>query len=51
MEEGDRDKPASIGERRVASLVPIWVVFTADDVEEVAAGEAELLRSARCVVV
>ncbi len=37
LEERDGDKAASIGEGRIASLVPVRVVLPPNDVKEVAA--------------
>lgn len=43
LEEGDWDEAAGVGEERVAGLVPVLVVLSADDVEEVSLAERELL--------
>ncbi|EFE38731.1 hypothetical protein TRV_06605 [Trichophyton verrucosum HKI 0517] len=43
LEEGDGDEAAGVGEERVAGLVPVLVVLSADDVEEVSLAEGELL--------
>lgn len=37
LEECDGDETAGVRKCRVARLVPIWVIFAANDVEEVAA--------------
>lgn len=51
LEIGDRNKAAGIGDQRVACLVPICVVFSADDMEKVALGETEFLGVARVRVI
>lgn len=51
LEEGDRDEAPGVRERGVACLVPVGVVLSADDVEEVTSGEAELLARLGFVVV
>lgn len=43
LEESDGHETTRIGQRRVAGFVPVGIVFSADDVEEVAFGEAQLL--------
>lgn len=43
FEVRDRNKPASVGNQRVACLVPIRIVFSADYVEKIAFGETQLL--------
>lgn len=51
LEEGDGHQAAGVGQGWVACFVPVGVVLAADNVKEVASGEAQLLRGASCVVV
>lgn len=51
LEEGDRDETSGIGQGGVAGLVPIRVIFLSNDMEEIAAREAELLVGLCFVVV
>ena len=51
LEKVDWDESASVWYRRVARLVPLWVVFARDYVEEVAFREAEFLGGLGVVVV
>lgn len=43
FEVGDRNETASVGYQRVAGFVPIIVVLSTDNVEEVAFGKGKLL--------
>lgn len=51
LEESNRDKSAGIGQRGVAGLVPVWVIFATDNMEKVAARETQLLGILRGIVV
>ena len=43
LEESNRHEATSVGKGRVAGLVPIGIVFAANDVEKVASRETQLL--------
>lgn len=50
LEVRDGDKSAG-AVQRVAGFVPVWIVLAVNDVQEVALGEAELVRVGGLVVV
>lgn len=51
LKKGDGDEAARVGQGGVAGLVPVRVRLAADDVEEVAAREAQLLAGLGLIVV
>jgi hypothetical protein len=51
LEQAHGNEATGVGQSGIARLVPLWIVFTADDMEEIPARETQLLRGLRRVVV
>lgn len=44
LEKGDGDQTPGAGDERIAGFVPVGVVFSADDVEEITLAEGQFLQ-------